>query len=142
MIQDTIEYYIKNKNIKESDISEIIVLEEVISDKSLNISSINKLAISLSVDNTNILNFEYNKEIKTIEISMLINGQIEYLTKASEIKLFKFSIPKCLLIPFNDLKIFSKINSSDVYIHESICRKLTCKSFYISLLVDLNLDTL
>lgn len=142
MIQDTIEYYIKNKNIKDSDISEIIVLEEIISDNSLNISSINKLAISLTIDNTNILNFEYNKEIKTIEISILINGQIEYLNKDLEIKLFKFSIPKDLLIPFDGLKIFSKINSSDAYIYESICRKLTYKSFYISLLVDFNLDTL
>ncbi|MGL4450228.1 MAG: hypothetical protein ACRCTZ_03420 [Sarcina sp.] len=140
-MSDTIQYYIKNKKIKNAELEIPVVVEEFISNKTLDILAIKKLSISSLINNIYPLSFRYNEQINTVKIIITIEGQLEYINIASETKLYNFTLLKTLLLEIQNTNLNTS-PFSEIYIYEAICKKVSINEFYISFFANCNLNIL
>lgn len=140
-MNDTIEYYIKNKKNEKAEFVIPSIIEEIITDRKLDISEIKKLSVSLSINDKQFLPFHYNEEINLVKVITYIQGQLEYVNDSFQTNLYNFILPKTILLELRTTHL-NPILSCEVYTYEAICRKESINSFYISLFTDFNLNIL
>jgi hypothetical protein len=139
---DTIQYFIKNKNLELKDFSEIALIEHTFTTISTDIANINKLSIYVDINETQLKNFAFLSDNAIIHLNITIHGKIEYLNIKSEIKTLKFSIPKTLILNIKKINILSDNIYSSIYIYDCIIRKIDSKTFYLSFLADFHFNNL
>ena len=139
---DTIQYFIKNKNLELKDFSEIALIEHTFTTISTDIANINKLSIYVDINETQLKNFAFLSDNAIIHLNITIHGKIEHLNINSEIKTLKFSIPKTLILNIKKINILSDNIYSSIYIYDCIIRKIDSKTFYLSFLADFHFNNL